>query len=161
MSPRGLAALLLAAAGLLHAGVAAPARGEADRALLEHQRLLQERRATRARLTGLERRDAARQRAAAGSAAIGADAPELRRATLASLQGAGVSGVRLEVHPAKPPLGATLHVTAEGRSTDVLRLSGRLAGPETGLVLSRVRLSPAHDGLLTLDVEGFSLEGRP
>jgi hypothetical protein len=151
----------LAVAALLHVGVTIPGRAEATRIVEELARQSEARRSARVRLTALERREAARRRTATSVVSPEEAPAALRQEALASLQGSRCKGVRLEVRPAKAPLGATLHVTAEGASEDVVRLAGRLAGPGTGVYLSNVRFSIARQGALALEVEAFSLGARP
>ena len=109
----------------------------------------------------LERRVASRRHdAALGGSAEGDALARLRRSVLASLEGAPVSGVRLELHPGKPPVIASVHLTGDGPSAAIIELSGHLVRPGSGLVLGHVRFTPSRAGLL-LDVDGLSLEASP
>ena len=86
----------------------------------------------------------------------------LRRSLLESLRGQPVTGVHLEVVPARTPLAAEGRLRAEGSFTDVVRLSGHLVRPGAGFVLKNVRLARTRRGSLTLEVDGMSvLEGTP
>ncbi len=162
MNPRAVAPLLVAVAALLHLGITVPGRAEATRIVEELVRQSEARRSARGRLAALERREAARRRGAATAVASPGEAPAaLRQVALASLQGSRCKGVRLEVRPAKAPLGATLHVTAQGASEDVVRLTGRLTGAGTGVYLSNLRFRLARQGALELELDAFSLGARP
>jgi hypothetical protein len=86
----------------------------------------------------------------------GDDVARLRRALLESLRDQPVSGVRLAVSAARPPLAAQARVEATGSFDDVVRLTGRLVRPGAGLVLARVTMA-ATPGGLDLLVEGASL----
>lgn len=160
MRPRHLALLLLAAAALLYAAVALPARSRAATAGEEYRRLRTARREAQSRLAGLQRREAERGRAgallAAASLGPGEAHTRLRRAIVDSLREVPVSGARLVVQPGVAPVAATVRLSAQGSYPDVLRLAGRLAGPRCGVVLERVRLSPAASGGLLIELEGMS-----
>jgi hypothetical protein len=134
-----------------------PAQREVAQIDAQAAALRAQRQHMRARLAGLERREAARRRVAESlpaEAAARGDAPAaLRRSVLRSLEGVPVSGVRLEVRPSRPPLAATVHLSAEGSTAEVVRLTGRLAQPGTGVVLAQVRLAPSARGAV-LDLEG-------
>ncbi|HKC12260.1 MAG TPA: hypothetical protein VKI41_09525 [Vicinamibacteria bacterium] len=158
-----LAALLLLGAGLLYTGVTLPAhRAEAD-AEAAVARARAERPGLRARLAARELQAAA-DKASAGVAAAtsgpGDPVVRLRRSVVGSLEGATVSGARLAVTAGRPPVGARVQFSAEGRYAEILRLAGHLVRPGTGLVLESVRLRPGAAGL-ALDLSAFSLTERP
>ena len=80
----------------------------------------------------------------------------MRRSVVQTLQSAGVSGVRLSVTPGRPPYAARVRLSASGPFPEVMALAGRIARPETGVVLERVRLSPRGGGV-ALDLDGVTL----
>jgi hypothetical protein len=161
VSPRLLALLLIVAASGLHVGLALPMREDASRSLSEERRLRGTMRESRTRVASLERREVVRRRNAGMVSSVApADPVALRRALLDSLRGARVSGVRLEVHAGRAPIGATAHVSAEGASAEVLRLSGHLVRPGSGVAIERVHFSPTPAGL-AFDMDAFSLVARP
>jgi hypothetical protein len=157
---RTLAVALFLGAALVHVGLTLPARHGATAARAEHARLRGEERDLLARIASRERAAAASARASHMDVPAGTQADavaRLRRSLLDSLRGQPVSGVRLSVSPASPPLAAKARVTAEGSFADVVRLSGRLVRPGAGFVLQRVRMAPARGGGLVLDVDGVSV----
>jgi hypothetical protein len=165
MTARILAAFLLVAALLVYVVVALPMRRAADASGDEYRRARDARRASVARLAQAERREAARKaalvlvtppQAGGEKEAMGA----LRRSVIASLGEARVSNVRLNITPGRPPVRATLQISAEGDFQEVVRLSGRIVRPGSGLTLDRVRLDPTATGV-TLQLEGLSLGATP
>jgi hypothetical protein len=163
---RGLSILLLLCAVLAHFGLARPAWREA--AALEERTfvLVAEKQKLKDRLAALARAEALSARATrmeAEEGGVSGDAvARLRRSLLASLRGQPVTGVHLEVAPARTPLAAEGRLRAEGSFADVVRLSGHLVRPGAGFVLKNVRLARTRRGSLTLEVEGMSvLEGAP
>ena len=158
MKVRILAAALLVLAVALYAAVAVPMQRQAAGAADEYRRARDDARDIRTRLARLERRDAAHARA---SHAVAADTPgaavrAVRRSVVQTLQGARVSGVRLGVVAARPPYTTRVHLTAVADFNDAVTLTGLLAGPETGVVLDRVQLTPRGDGV-SLELEGVTL----
>lgn len=154
MRPRTLALLLLAAAVLLHAGVALPAATRARAAAEEYARLRGERREAQARLASIALRQQALARALA-AIAVPAPAPDeaaarLRSTLAEALGGHPLSEVRLSVRPGRPPVPALARVVARGSFRDVMALSARLLAPETGLVVEDARFGA---GLAGVDVE--------
>ena len=86
----------------------------------------------------------------------------LRASVVETLRPLRVSGVRLSVSSGRAPIGAILRFGASGRFADVMRTSGQLIRPGSGLALQRVSFSPGAAGTVTLDLEGGSLgEARP
>jgi hypothetical protein len=160
---RWIAAALLVAAVVLYAAVALPTQRQAAAAADEYRRARDEARDVRSRLARLERRDAAHARAA--TAVSGATPAEtvraVRRSVVQTLQSAAVGGVRLSVTPARPPHAARVRLSANGPFPEVMALTARIARPETGIVLGRVRLSPRPSGTLDLDLEGVTLGLAP
>ncbi|HXB55769.1 MAG TPA: hypothetical protein VN461_13355 [Vicinamibacteria bacterium] len=163
-SARVLAALLLLGAGLLYAGVTLPAHRVAADTEAAVGRARAERPGLHARLAAQQRQAAAEDKATAAVAAAtsgpGDPVVRLRRSVVASLEGAPVSGARLAVTAGRPPVGARVQVSADGRYAEILRLVGHLVRPGTGLVLENVRLRPGSAGL-SLDLIAFSLTERP
>jgi hypothetical protein len=143
---------------VLYVAVAVPAQRQASAAAEEYRRARDEARDVRTRLARLERRDAAHTRAAAAitGATPGETVRAVRRSVVQTLQGAGVSGVRLSVAPGRAPLAARVRLTASGPFPEVIALTNRIARPETGVVLERIRLSPRASGV-TLDLDGVTL----
>jgi hypothetical protein len=150
------AAALLAVAGAVYASAALPMRREAATIADELRRLRAQRRDVRSKLVTLERRTSVQRRAASALAGLepvrGGTLASTRRAILAALDEAAVSGVRLEVRPAAAPLAAAVHLSATGSAAEIVRLTGRLTQAGTGIVLSQVRLTPSA-GRLMLDLE--------
>lgn len=165
MTWRASSILLLSCGVLAYFGVARPAWREA--ALLEERTgvLLAEEQKLLDRLAALSRADALSVRATrmeVEGGPSGDAVARLRRSLLESLRGQPVTGVHLEVAPARAPLAAEGRLRAEGSFADVVRLSGHLVRPGAGFVLKNVRLARTRRGSLTLEVEGMSvLEGTP
>ena len=150
MSVRGAAFLLLAAAFLVLVGLALPQGARAAAAHEDRRLALRERDRALSELEGLKRRSAALQAVSAAG-----NPGSLRQAVIGSLAGAAVSNVRLTVQPARPPLVAALKFSAEGGFDDLVALSGRLAGPGTGLVLDACQfVSGPQDLRLVIDAVG-------
>ena len=165
MTRRGLSILLLLGGLLAHLGLARPAWRE-EAALAERTRaLLVEKESLRGRLVALERADALSARSARMQTKAGSNddaVARLRRSLLDSLRGQPVTGVHLEVAPARAPLGAEGRLRALGSFADVVRLSGHIVRPGTGFVLKSVRIARTPHGSLALEIEGMSvLEGTP
>lgn len=158
MIARWIAAALLAAAVVLYAAVAIPTQRQAAAAADEYRRARDEARDVRSRLARLERRDAAHTRAATAVAGAtpGETVRSVRRSVVQTLHSAAVSGVRLSVTPGRAPHAARVRLSASGPFPEVMALTGRIARPETGIVLERVRLSPRPGGV-ALDLEGVTL----
>jgi len=158
---RLLAAAPLAAALLLYLVVALPLRSRTLALSDQYRDARRERQDAQSRLGPLLRREAALREASvvfAGPGAGGAVAA-VRRSVLAMLEGTPVRGVALAVRPARSPAAATVEVRVSGRYADVVRLSGDLVRPGTGLVLERAQLAPRADGL-ELELRALALEGR-
>ncbi len=162
----GIGAGLVAAALLLHVGVVQPMRRRTEAAADEYGRARDQRRVLMGRLTALERREELRRRAALAFPAApgepGGLVRSVRRSVVRSLEEAAVSGVRLGVGPSAQPAGATVHLTAQGEFDEVLRASGHLVRPGTGLVLSSVRLAPGQGpGQVSLALDALGPGGAP
>jgi hypothetical protein len=136
-----------------------PLRANAGAAFAEHRRLWADRQRLRAELVGLERRTAAWRQFAVAVGGEGA-LSGLRQRLLAAVDVPGVSGVRLEVRPARPPASAVARLAAEGEFDAILELLTRLARPDTGFGMSSVRIG-AGRAVLSLQLEGFVPEAGP
>jgi hypothetical protein len=157
---QGIAGALLLAALLLYIGVARPSRKQAGDAADEYRRARNERREIQARLSQLERRDAARRRAAGLVQTAPASGEEAvrraRRSVVQALAGVSVRDTRLSVQPGRLPLGARVRLSTQGSYEEVLRLCTSLSRPDSGLILNRVGLRPTADGAsLDVDAVGF------
>ena len=163
MTRRGLGLALLLLAGGAYGGIALPTRRAAAEMGDEYRQARQRRYAAVQRLASAERRRVSRERAAlmAGSA-FASERPSLmdfRASVLASLATYKLSDLKLTVTPARSPVAARVHVSAEGSFSVILSLTGSLVRPGSGLVLDRIRLDPRPTGAV-LDVEGLWLERR-
>jgi hypothetical protein len=162
MIARGLGISLLVLAGLGWAGLVLPARREQAAARDEFARAREERQRLRLQVAELERRVRVRARITAapldggGSAAVA----DVRRSVLRAVDASRVSGVNLAVSAGRAPVAARVRLSAEGRFSEVVPLTGLLAGGPPALVLDRVRLSLAQSGVAA-DVEGFRLGAGP
>jgi hypothetical protein len=158
MTARWIAAALLAGGVVLYTAVAVPMQRQAAAAADEYRHARDEARDVRTRLARLERRDAAHVRATAALAGAtpGDTVRAVRRSVVQTLQDARVSGVRLGVAAARAPFAARVRLSAAGSFPEVMALAGKVARPETGVVLERVRLSPRPGGV-ALELEGVTL----
>jgi len=160
---RLIAGLVLLAALAVYVTVALPFRQRTAAAGDEFRRIREERRQARSRLAHLERGEALRRRTeevfAGARTAAGGPVGVVRRSVVRSLEGVPVSGVRLGVRPgSRPPRMATVDLRAEGDFDDVLRLSGHLVRPGSGLVLERVIFTP-RSASVTLILAAVGLGG--
>lgn len=158
MNPK-VAALLGAALalGVWVAGVR-PAAQEIALAQQEFGRAREERERLRLRTAILERRAAVRARLASASSTVSGDpAKSLRRYVVDSVSQGPLSDVRLEVSPGRGLVAAQLRLSALGSFREILRLSERLLGTDSGLALERVQLTAASAGEVRADLEGFTL----
>jgi len=155
---RWVAAALLAGGIVLYAAVAVPMQRQAALAAEDYRRARDEARDIRTRLARLERRDAARARAATvlAGATPGDTVRAVRRSVVQTLQGVRLSGVRLGVSAERPPYAARVRLAATGSFADAVALTGLLARPDTGIVLDHVRLAPRGEGV-ALDLEAVTL----
>ena len=160
MTARMVGLVLLLAAGLGYLGLVRPARRDLALVQDECARSLDERERLRARRADLERRVRVRIAAAGPESGGGDSAGKLRTAVLRVVDASRVSGVTLSVSAGRVPVAAKVHLTAEGRFADLVPLTGRLVSGPPGLVLERLRLTPAA-GRIVAEVEAFRLEGAP
>jgi hypothetical protein len=152
----GVLAALAAASSLL---IVVPLRARVGAARAESRALWAERQRVREQLAGLERREATWRRfalAAGDAEALSA----LRKRLIGSVDIPGLSGVRLEVQPGRPPIAATARLSAEGDFSAIIGLLTRLARPDAGLGISRVRIGSGRTNL-AVDLEGFVAEAQP
>jgi hypothetical protein len=157
---RTVAVALLLATAAVYAGVTLPLQRKAAASADAYRRARDERRDARVRLDEAQRRESALRRAA--PAAADAAAPrdpvgQTRHGIVASLEGAGLSGVRLAVRPASPPAAALIRLGAEGAFADVVRVTGDLVRPGTGVLLERCQLS-SQDSRVAVRLEGLGLQ---
>jgi hypothetical protein len=154
-------ALLLATAAV-YAGLTLPLQRKAAAAADAYRGARDQRREARARLDEVQRRESALRRAAPAAAASFPRDPvgHTRHGIVTSLEGAGLSGVRLAVRPASPPAAALIRLGAEGAFADVVRLTGELVRPGTGVVLQRFQLS-GQDSRVAVRLEGVGLQAVP
>ena len=160
---RAVALALLLATAAVYAGLTLPLQRKAAAAAEAYRLARNERRDARARLDEAQRRESALRRAApapGGVAVPGDPVGQTRHGIVASLEGAGLSGVRLAVRPASPPAAALIRLGAEGAFADVVRLTGELVRPGTGVVLERYELS-GQDSRVAVRVEGVGLQAAP
>jgi hypothetical protein len=161
MGARGSALLILAATAVIYAGLTLPLQRKAAAAAEGYRRARDERREARSRLGEVQRRESALRRSAPArgepAATPGDPVGRTRHGIVAALEGAGLSGVRLAVRPGSPPAAALVRLAAEGPFADVVRLTGELVRPGTGLILERYQLSQT-DSRVAVRVEGVGLE---
>lgn len=162
MTARIFGLVLLLGASLGYVGLVRPARHELAVVQDDFARSREERDRLRARLADLERRVQVRARitAAGPEPGRGDSAGRLRNAVLRVVDSSRVSRVSLSVSAGRVPVAAKVHLTAEGRFADLVPLTGRLVSGPPGLILERLRLTPAA-GRVVADLQGFRLEGAP
>jgi len=146
MTRRLVALGLLAAAAALHVGITLPARRERDEARAAFAQQREQRERLRVGVARLERR-ASEVRASApeGDAAA---ARALRLALLAATRGLGIDDVQIASHPQRRGTTAARgRLVGTGGQADVLRTAGRLADPESGVLLERLELALRPEGI--------------
>jgi hypothetical protein len=146
-----LAGGMAAAALALYAAVALPQQRAARAADAEYRALREEQLEAQSRLSGLERRQARARLLTMAAARAGTGPEAVRQARLSlirSLQDASLSEVRLSVS-ANKQWAALLRLSAKGDFEDVVRASGQVVRPGSGLLLERVQMRPKQqeDGL--------------
>lgn len=156
MTSRSIAFAPLVFASVLYFGAARPWGRAARNAAVEYARLERNSRQARAGIAEWERRSVKLKETArffSHKKAVNRPLTHVRRTILAALDGAPVSGVRLQIRAGAKGDQVRAHIGAQGRFIDLVRLAGQVARSETGLVLDRVVLSPASTGAtLELDV---------
>jgi hypothetical protein len=156
-----VALVLLAATAAVYAGLALPLQRKAAAAADAYRGARDERRAAYARLGEIRRRESALRRAApsgsAGAALSRDPVGQTRQGIVASLEGTALSAVRLAVRPGSPPAAAQVSVSAEGPFAEVMRLTGELVRPGSGVVIERFQLS-GRDSRVAMRLEGVGLE---
>lgn len=162
MTARPAAFLLLTAAVAAYAGLALPARRAAADLGDDYRRARERRRDATQRLSRIERRPTARGSALRAPDGQPSSEPlvSLRRAVLESVQGSGVSNVRLSLSPGRAPVAASIHLSGEGRFEDVVKFAAAVAPPGGNIVLDRVRFAPGPDTIF-LELDALSLEANP
>lgn len=155
------ALLLLLATAAVYAGLTVPLRRRAAAAADDYRRARDERREARAHLDDAHRRQSALRRAAPAAADAGSSPRDpvgrTRQGIVSSLEGAGLSGVRLAVKPAAAPAASLIRLVAEGGFADVVRVTDELVRPGTGVVLEKFQLN-GHDSRVGVRLDGFGLE---
>ena len=158
---RLVALLLLLATAAVYAGLTVPLRTKAAAASDAYRRARDDRRAARAHLEDVQRRESALRRAAPAAADPGSSPRDpvgrTRQGIVSSLEGAGLSGVRLAVKPAAAPAASLIRLGAEGAFADVVRVTDDLVRPGTGVVLEKLQLN-GHDSRVAVRLDGFGLE---
>ena len=151
----GLGLLLVAA--VIYLGITLPARRARDeaRAAFAHER--EERERLRADVARLERR-ATRARASAPDGEAAA-ARALRRSLLAASSGLAIGGVEIASHPERGGgIAARGRLVGTGRQADVLRMAGRLAEGDSGVLLERLELTLRPEGI-RMEADAISVRG--
>jgi hypothetical protein len=150
---RAIAALMTVLALGLHFGLTARNREAAAAASDEFRRVREEKREVAQGLARKLRLEDARRRTGrlvpSESGVTPARAARLQ--VVRSLQGSGLSRVRLGVTPsARPPVAVSVRLTGEGSFEEVVRLAGDVARPGSGLLFQKVGLQTSDDrvGLL-------------
>jgi len=154
----GLVLLLLA--GGLYVGVVVPARRAVAVGEAELLRVQAESEPLRRQVAEGEPRRSAEEAWRQAGLRDSGSLTGLRRRLLQSAAGAPVSGVRLSVSAASPPLVARAHFAALGSFSDLLALAERLIGPPTGLVPERLHWTLTGSAL-SLELEGVVLGRTP
>ncbi len=161
MRLRLVAGLMFLAALALRLLVAAPAQADVAAAGDAFRRVRDERRSVGQALGLAERREARRERARTLMDGVRSEPGDpvlrLRRDVVAAVGAVGVSRVRLAVLPSRPPVAATLRLSARGSLLEANRLSSELTN-RWGLVLDRVRFAP-EDGAVAISIDGLRLLG--
>jgi hypothetical protein len=151
---------LLVVAACVHLGLTLPARRARDEAREAFARQREEREHLRAQLARLERSSSgARPRAPGGDAAA---SRALRRALLGATRGLAIRDVQIATQPERGgSTAARGRLVGTGRQADVLGVAGRLAAPDSGVVLERLELALRPEGI-RLEAEAISVRsGSP
>jgi hypothetical protein len=159
---RVVAALLALLAIAVHVGLTVRYRAQAAAAADEYRKVRDERRQVGARLALKLRLEDAQRRAGRLPAAEGGITPAraARLQVVRTLEGSGVSRVRLGVSPAvRIPQSVNVRLTGEGSFEDVVRFAGEIVRPGSGLLLQQVELAN-QDERVGLSLEALGL-GRP
>jgi hypothetical protein len=159
---RAGALVLLLAAIALYAALGRPLRQQAGRTGDEYRRLRDERRTQQSRMAVLQRRESRQQALAAASGQWSREdaVRGARAAVVRSLDEASLRDVRLGVgRPDVTQLLASIRLSAEGDFGDVVRASGHMVRPGSGLVLQRVQMKPNAESV-TLRVDAVVPRGE-
>ena len=157
-----LAALLALAAVAVYAGLTSRYRAQAAAAADEFRQVRDQRRQVASRLAQKQRLEDAQERTGRLPAIEGVTTPAraARLQIVRSLEGSGVSRVRLGVAPvARPPQAVSVRLKGEGTFEDVLRFAGHVVRPGSGLLLQQVELQNQEERV-GLSLEALGL-GRP
>lgn len=157
-----LAGLLALAALAVHVGLTTRYRAQASASADQYRQVRDERRLVGSRLAlELRLEDAQRRTGRLPAADPGlTPARAARLQVVRSLEGSGVSRVRLGVAPTpREPLLVNVRLTGEGSFEDVLRFAGQVVRPGSGLLLQEVALD-TQDERVGLSLEAVGL-GRP
>lgn len=159
MMARGVALVLLLAAGAGWLGLVAPARRERDRARAEYAGARLERERLRSSLSGRGRPAGAAVAPSDGAAASRA----LRLTLLRATEGLPVEAVEIAVSGDRGT-AARGQLSAQGEMAALLRVAERLVDPAAGVRVERVVLAPARasgevpDDMMRLMLDGTSVE---
>ena len=146
---------LLVVAACVHVGLTLSSRRARDEAREAFARQREEREHLRARMARLERSSSvARPGAPDGDAAT---ARALRRALLGATRGLAIGDVQIATQPERGgSTAARGRLSGTGRQADVLSVAGRLAAPDSGVLLERVELALRSEGI-RLEAEAVSV----
>jgi hypothetical protein len=162
VSPRWPAAVLALAALGVHVGLTVRYRAQGAAAADDFRRLRDERRQVASRVAQKTRLEDAQRRAGRLPDAEGGLTPAraARLQVVRSLEGSGITRVRLGVSPGtRAPQAVSVRLTGEGSFEDVLRFSGAVVRPGSGLLLRQVALD-TQDERVGLSLEAVGL-ARP
>jgi hypothetical protein len=161
VNARLVAGGLALAALVVHFGLAVRYREQASAAADAFRRLRDERHKVSGRLAQEQRLEDAQRRAGRLTTTEGSPTPTraARLQVLRSLEGSGVTQVRLGVSPAGRPLSVNVRLSGEGSYDEVVKLSGDVARAGTGLLLQQVALENREDRVI-LSLEAVGLEAR-
>jgi len=146
---------LLVAAACVHVGLTLPARRARDEARQAFARQREERERLRAHVARLERRGSVAHPDVPDDEAAAARA--LRRALLGATRGLPIGDVQIAARPERGgSTAARGRLVGTGRQADVLGVAGRLAAPDSGVVLERLELALGPEGI-RLEAEAISV----
>jgi hypothetical protein len=137
---------LLVAMAVLYVGITLPARRVRDESRTAFAQRREERERLRVDVARLERRASEVRVGTPDDAAAAARA--LRLSLLAATHGLGISDVQIASHPERRGTTAARgRLVGTGRQPDVLRTAGRLAHPDSGVLLERLELALRPEGI--------------
>jgi hypothetical protein len=148
---------LLLAGAALYLGLTLPARRARDEARAAFAQKREERERLRADLARLERQAAGARLAAPDGDAAAARA--LRRSLLAATRGLAIADVAIASRSERRGSAAARgSLVGTGRQADLLRMAGRLAQADSGVLLERLQLS-AHAEGIRVEADAISIRG--